>query len=782
MVLREALHIPASLVTIYSRGVGHFLTPLLLFFLIGLIPIGGILMVQTLNRRKFDSDRQSFMLNFPSNMDASKVLAWLRAAPRALRRSKLNLTASQSMAFETFATDQGLRHRLIVPTSKVDDIIPQLRALVPGVTATPEESPLNVDWTMAVEVGETSKSRSLSIANTTDTATSLLASLQPLNPGESILMQWVISPAGMVPLPQQNSKSIESKWGRLTGDANSDEIKERRDKLSEPNFMCVLRVAAKAATPGRAVNLIDRVRTKLVAVSSPHNSWYKVFGTSKGAIARVNGAASMPTWPAQLNAPELCALIAWPFGSPHVSGLPRGASRQLPANLAVPSKGIVIGASTFPDNPRPVALSYEGGLRHFYCIGGTGVGKTTLLASMAEQDMLVGHTVIVMEAKGDLFYETLARVPKSRIEDVIVVDVQDRGYPVGYNILQTGGDSRIAAGNIKDLFLSHFPDLNRTVWARSMLHRGLETLATDKTTAFTDIIPLLSPQSRPTNERAWHDKLTSNLTDYELRHFWERHKAQSEKDQEMQARPLLDRAWIITETPEVRNIFGQATSSFTFKDVLAGNKILLINLSGIASDSAQLTGTIFMQELWSAVQAAGESRKSGNKPAYLYMDEFQSFMKLPISTEEMLAKARSFGLGMRLAHQHLDQLASMPEVRSAVINNARSKVAFQLGSDDATRLAKEFGSLLTPHDLQNLREYEAYARVMTSEGASQPFSMATYPPSPRTANVEAIINRSRIKYGRPVEQVIQDMRTRRSAVQEAAPRTRQRPTISGEGF
>lgn len=722
-----------------------------------------------------DRQRVTYHLTFPADLDHQRIVAWLRAISRSLRVSRYGLTDAQSMAFEVIASDQGISHRIRVPRSKADDIIPQLRALIPGVSATPEEWPGTFKWTRAVEVGETNKSRPLRIPNTQDTATSILASLQPLKAGEAVTIQWVVTPARHQPLPHTKSETNEFSWWRAIAPANDDEIKERRAKLEEPNVMCVLRVAASAKTEQGAERLIARVRTSFKAVSTPSNDWYSVMATQQGIINRVHRAESLTTWPAQLNVVELSALIGWPIGSPHVSGLPRGASRQLPAPMAVPRTGIVIGRSTFPQDERPVALSYIGGFQHTYVLGGTGSGKSTLLANMAEQDMQAGHTVIVMEAKGDLFYETLARVPESRINDVIVVDVQDRSFPVGYNVLQQG-DRRIAANNIKNLFEHHFPDLARTVWARATLHRGLETLATRDNTAFTDIVALFSPSSRTESETDWKEELIRGLTDFELQTFWQRFNNQRREEQERQAAPLMDRAWIITETPEVRNIFGQTTSSFTFEDVLNDNKILLINLSGIAQDAAQLTGTIFMQGLWTATQTL---RGRAEKPAYLYLDEFQSFLKLPISTEEMLAKSRSFRLGMRLAHQHLDQLSSMPEMRSAVMSNARNKIAFQLGADDSTKLAREFGPLVTPNDFQMLRQYEAFARVVTdTEGVSQPFSVATNPPSRPTGRTEQIIELSRSKYGRPVEQVIHDMRARRSAPEIA--RKSRRPRISGE--
>jgi hypothetical protein len=57
------------------------------------------------------------------------------------------------------------------------------------------------------------------------------------------------------------------------------------------------------------------------------------------------------------------------------------------------------------------------------------------------------------------------------------------------------------------------------------------------------------------------------------------------------------------------------------------------------------------------------------------------FLNLPVDAESLLVQARSFGLSLVLAHQHLDQLPD--SIRSAVMANARSKVVFQTTYDDA---------------------------------------------------------------------------------------------------
>lgn len=749
---------------------GILLSLLVLFAVFGTALIVGAWSFMLFKHKQRDKDRTTYILNFPTDLKHDQLTSWLRAISRTVSTSKWNLAGSESIVFETLSTDQGIIHKIKVPWQHKDDIIPQLRALAPGVTATPEEIPRRVPWTHAVEVGLHNPARTLDIPIPENLAASILAGMQPLTEGEAVLLQWVVAPARLEQLPHRASTSNEFRLGG-TSQATEDQIKDRRAKLSEPNVMGVLRVAAKAGTPVRAEHLIGRVKTSLKPVENGTTYWSPSTNRKDVILTRVNNASSMAVWPVQLMVSELAALIAWPIGSPNVSGLPRGASRQLAANLAVPREGIVIGSSTFPGHERPVAISTEGGFQHTLITGSTGVGKTTLLANMVEQDMQQGNTVIVMEPKGDLFYETLARVPYNRRADVIIVDLNDTAFPVGFNVLQQG-NPRLAAASIKSLFETMFPDIRRGAWARAALHRGLQTLITDPRTAFTDIVPLFSPTSRSDPETDWKDNLIRGLTDYDLKLFWQRFDNFKLDQQERYAAPLMDRAWIINETPEVRNIFGQSTSSFTFDDVVRNNKILLINLSGVPDDAASLTGTIFMQSLWTAVQAL---RGSAEKPAFLYLDEFQSFMKLPIATDEMLAKARSFRLGMRLAHQHLDQLT--PELVSAVKSNARNKIMFNLNASDATVMAREYGSLVTPHDFQALRAYEAMAQVMSSEGSSQPFSMQTFPASRRSANVDALRIASRQQYGRPVDQVIQEMRDRRKGPE--GPAKRVRPPISG---
>jgi type IV secretory pathway TraG/TraD family ATPase VirD4 len=107
----------------------------------------------------------------------------------------------------------------------------------------------------------------------------------------------------------------------------------------------------------------------------------------------------------------------------------------------------------------------------------------------------------------------------------------------------------------------------------------------------------------------------------------------------------------------------------------------------------------------------GGTQRAGDpeRPTLLLLDEFQDFLNLPVDDEGLLVQARSFGLSMGLAHQHLDQL---PErIRGAVMANAQSKVVFQTTYDDARVFAREFGRSVSDEDFMNLGQYEVRVPV-----------------------------------------------------------------------
>jgi hypothetical protein len=744
------------------------MTPFISF--IGLIAIGmgGVVVVKFLDQRSRDSDRKTYVLMFPSDLDSERVQAWLRSISGTLKSGSPRFLGVPTICFELWASDEGIKHRLKVPWQQADYIIGQLRSLAPGIRIAPEEDYPSYRWTKAVEVGLTNTTRTLRIFNDADLSASLLASVSALKKNEVVIMQWVVTPA----VPQHKpvnkvSKSNEVQYRSiLRGNlASRDEIDERRKKLDEPNMLAVLRIAAKAETDERAAHLIYRPKAALASVRTSASRFVHRMVPAKTLNSRIANASSVATFPIQLSISELAALIAWPIGNPFISGMKLSLSRQLPPAQEVPRSGRILGMSNFAGHERPVAIGYKEALMHTHVLGATGVGKTTLLANMLKQDMENGYGAILIEAKGDLFNLALNYVPPNRINDVIVLDVNDVNSPVGFNVLRQG-DPAVVVDELNMIFDQLFRD-NPSLWMKEVMYHGLHTLAESEDATFTDLPALVMPDD---TELAWRDRMIRNVKDPQLRQFWRRFDSQPKARQDQIIQPLLSRVWPMSRS-KLLNIVGQSTSSFQMSDVIAQNKILLVNLSGIEREAASLMGTLIMNATWNAVK-----RTQSSKPNFLYLDEAHHYVNLPIDLDNMLVEARSMGLGLVMAHQYMSQFP--PEPRDAVMNSARTKIVFQSGDDDARALARSLGGSVTAQDLLNLSAYDAMARIVTPAGMAAPLSMSTLPPDHSYNTASQVLRTSRMNYGRDVAQVRAETIERRQSTQSSS--DHRRPRISGQ--
>src|SRR6202048_1597356 len=83
---------------------------------------------------------------------------------------------------------------------------------------------------------------------------------------------------------------------------------------------------------------------------------------------------------------------------------------------------IQIGRVDFRSNHRPFGIKSEDRFSHIYIIGKTGTGKSTLMETMALQDLERGNGFALIDPHGDLAERIAARIPESRQPDVIYLN------------------------------------------------------------------------------------------------------------------------------------------------------------------------------------------------------------------------------------------------------------------------------------------------------------------------------------------------------------------------
>ncbi|GHG55020.1 hypothetical protein GCM10018980_40160 [Streptomyces capoamus] len=231
-----------------------------------------------------------------------------------------------------------------------------------------------------------------------------------------------------------------------------------------------------------------------------------------------------------------------------------------------------------------------------------------------------------------------------------------------------------------------------------------------------------------------------------VRPFWYAYEQMSDNERTNVIGPSLNKLrQFLTRTP-LRLMLGQS-DGIDVADVFTKRRILLVQLSKgtLGTETAQLLGALLVASLWQATLSRAGIPAEHRRPAYLYLDEFQDVLKLPLDVADMLAQARGLGVGVVLANQHLGQL---PEsVKTAVLGTVRSSVVFQLDYDDAQTLSKRFAPL-TADDLMGFDAYEVALRLSVGGRVLSPVTGTTLPLPAERVGVD-IASLSRERYGTP---------------------------------
>ena len=244
----------------------------------------------------------------------------------------------------------------------------------------------------------------------------------------------------------------------------------------------------------------------------------------------------------------------------------------------------------------------------------------------------------------------------------------------------------------------------------------------------------------------------AEVTDPVVRSFWLDEYANYTQRLEVEATAAIqNKVGQFLASTMMRNIVAQSKSSFSFREVMDGQKILLINLSKgqIGEDAMRILGGMLITKIYmSAMERVNIRDENERQDFYLYVDEFQNFATE--SFADILSEARKYRLNLILAHQYIAQLDSMTStaVRDAVFGNVGSLITFRIGAKDAEFMESEFMPRFLPEDLISLPKYGIYLKLMIDGVTSQPFSALTLPPiAQRTGSEAKVIEQSRERFG-----------------------------------
>jgi type IV secretory pathway TraG/TraD family ATPase VirD4 len=457
-----------------------------------------------------------------------------------------------------------------------------------------------------------------------------------------------------------------------------------------------------------------------------------------------------------LNIEELTSIYHFPtryIETPYIKAAKSGVAAP-PAEL--PEKGLVLlGKVAFRGEEKEIYFTSKNDRRrHFYIVGQTGTGKTTLLREMIRQDIEAGEGVGVIDPHGDLIEDTLANIPKERVEDVILFEPFDLARPIGLNMLEydTPEQKDFAAQEMIAIFHKLFPPEIIGPMFEHYMRNAMLALMADKENPGTLVeIPRMF-----TDPEFLEDRL-KKVTDPIVRNFWLKEWKQTtgETKSDMLGY-VVSKVGRFIENEMMRNIIGQSHSGFDLGQIMDEKKIFLANLSkGQTGEvNSSLLGLILVSKIQMAAMKRARISEEQRKDFYLYVDEFQNFTTDSIAT--ILSEARKYRLNLILSHQYIPQLT--PEIRNAVLGNVGSISAFRIGADDAEFLEKQFEPEFSRFDLVNLDNFELIVKIMIEDKITSPFKLKTNPPQKGNPEiVEPIKKIAKLKYGKTKEIVEQEI-------------------------
>jgi hypothetical protein len=380
--------------------------------------------------------------------------------------------------------------------------------------------------------------------------------------------------------------------------------------------------------------------------------------------------------------------------------------------------------------------------RHMYIIGKTGTGKTTLLENMVISNIRAGKGVAVVDPHGDFVDMVLDFIPTSRINDIILVNPEDRSYPVAFNPLEA------VDPDYRGLVASGLISIFQKIWAFTWGPR-LEHILRNTILALLDYpASTMLGITRMLEDKKFRKKVVKRVTDPVVKSFWTREFAEyNEKFRTEAIAPIQNKVGQFLSTPTIRNIVGQPKSTFDMREIMDEGKILLIKLAQgvIGEDNSSLLGAMLITKIQLAVMSRVDIPEERRRDFYLYVDEFQNFATE--SFAKILSEARKYHLSLTLANQYIAQMPD--EVREAVFGNVGTLVNFRVGAHDAPFLAKELAPIFDETDVVNLDKYNIYLKMAIDGVTSSSFSAHTLPPpQDRNQNREKIIKISRERHSK----------------------------------
>lgn len=360
--------------------------------------------------------------------------------------------------------------------------------------------------------------------------------------------------------------------------------------------------------------------------------------------------------------------------------------------------------------------------RHYFIAGKSGTGKSTAIKQRFEQMLEHGDGGMVIDPAGDLVDDLLEMVPEQLRDKVNLIRPRDRQSSFRLDLFD-------ARDEMEQLNLRR--ELIQAIRAVAESWGG--DIAANITKVI-EVVELLGGNLRDvynilTNTKALNQAYVL-ITDVELQEFligWDRMSLKAKA-------PTVNKIRELVRHPLIGPMLTARESSFDPQQAIKEGQIILVDLN-TSSDSDEvkiILGTILIGKIRAA---ALRLPKDERRKFYLIIDEASDFMHEGMNVGKILSQCRKHRLTLIMAMQYVDQLKKNA---SAVFGNCGTLITFELGEEDAAKMARQMPGIISSDIMQQGRG-ECIAQI-----GQRSYFVATQEPKTQNENqAKYVIERMR---------------------------------------
>ncbi len=396
---------------------------------------------------------------------------------------------------------------------------------------------------------------------------------------------------------------------------------------------------------------------------------------------------------------------------------------------------IIYGTLVRSNDTDSAVISPEDFTRHVYAVGGTGAGKTTFLREIAKHLEMLNlnkqfpNSFIYLDPKGDDSYKFIQQCQIESIKKGMVNFLDPIKTNFSINPLELPRYNPNERQETVSRYVGYFMEIVKEWYHQQQSFVQMERIfrvllyymyLNNDAPTFLDMYEIVT-------------KLQSDGESFLQTMFKALGMPAEELKQALKSIaglkadsfvPLLNRVEQFATDPILKRVFCVRHGTVSFEELLRAGQYTIVRISTlhIPHHVQPLAIQAFVIKLWFTIQerAARIEDEQKRNHVILAIDEFQIVKDLQV-LPMILSQARSYKLGLMLAHQTTAQISE--NLLEEITGNCATQLAGRVSGRDATRIANIWDPKFSKEIQQQLASQEDFhwtIKMRASPGEEQP--------------------------------------------------------------